>query len=80
MRRSESEFEKKAQTVQLHELDPKPVELTVNKLKVFEKPPEDWGRTCGKMLVWFAVRGERLIKIGDSWFSTITIEVVRHEI
>ncbi len=31
---------------------------------------KDWTRECCKILGWFVIRGERLIKISDSWFST----------
>lgn len=31
---------------------------------------KDWTRTCGNMLRWFVIRGERPIKLRDSWFST----------
>ncbi len=31
---------------------------------------EDCTRTCGNMLGWFVIRGERPIKLRDSWFST----------
>jgi hypothetical protein len=54
-------------------LDPKPGDLIMNRLKLFEKIMEDWTRVCGKRLGWFVIRGERLIKLGDSWFSTKSI-------
>jgi len=31
---------------------------------------EDWTQICGKILRRLVIRGERLIKFGDSWFST----------
>jgi len=34
---------------------------------------EDWTRVCGKILGWAVTRGERLIKLGDSWFSAKSI-------
>ena len=34
---------------------------------------EDWTRECCKILGWFVVRGERPIKVSDSWFSAKTI-------
>jgi len=34
---------------------------------------EDWTRTCRKILGWAVIRGERLIKLGDSWFSAKSI-------
>jgi len=44
------------------------------KLKIFLKL-EDWTRECCKILGWIVIRGERLIKLRDSWFSTKSIEV-----
>lgn len=40
---------------------------------IFEMILEDWTYTCGNMLRWFVIRGERLIKLGDSWFSAKSI-------
>ena len=34
-----------------------------------------WTRKCCKILRWFVIRGERLIKFSDSWFSTKSILV-----
>jgi len=33
----------------------------------------DWTHKCCKILGWFVIRGERLIKLGYSWFSTKSI-------
>jgi hypothetical protein len=38
---------------------------------------EDWTHVCGKIRGWFVGRGERLIKLGNSWFSVKSIEVER---
>jgi len=34
---------------------------------------EDRTRVCGKILGWSVVRGERPIKLRDSWFSAKSI-------
>jgi len=34
-----------------------------------------WTNVCCKIFGWFVIRGERLIKLGDSWFSAKSIEV-----
>jgi len=47
---------------------PKPSDLTASRLKGLI-----YGRR--KALKWLAVRGERLIKLGDGWFSMKAIEV-----
>ena len=39
----------------------------------FNKLLEDWTGECGKILGWFVIRGERLIKLSDSWFSAKSI-------
>jgi len=36
---------------------------------------EDWTHVCGKRRGWLVHRGERLIKLGDSWFSAKSIDV-----
>ena len=40
---------------------------------------EDRTRVCGKILGWFVIRGERPIKLRDSWFSAKSILVERLE-
>ena len=32
-----------------------------------------WTNICYKIFGWFVIRGERLIKLGDSWFSAKSI-------
>lgn len=49
---------------------PKPSDLALGSLK--ERTVD-----CSKNLGRPVARGERLIKLGDSWFSAKTIEVVR---
>jgi len=41
----------------------------------FNQKSEDWTRECCKILGWVVIRGERLIKLRDSWFSTKPIWV-----
>jgi hypothetical protein len=36
-----------------------------------------WTRECCKILRWSVIRGERLIKASDSWFSAKIILVIR---
>lgn len=36
---------------------------------------EGWTHACGKRRGWPVCRGERLIKLGDSWFSAKSIDV-----
>jgi len=37
--------------------------------------PEDRTRGCCKILGWIVIRGERLIKLSDSWFSAKSMYV-----
>lgn len=53
---------------------PKPRDLTIDRLKGVS--PEDLIYARRKALERLMVRGERLIKRGDGWFSTKAIEVV----
>jgi len=34
---------------------------------------KDWIGVCGKILKWFVARGERPIKLRNSWFSAKSI-------
>lgn len=52
---------------------PKPSDLTASRLTGVS--PEDLIRARRKALKRLAVRGERLIKLGDSWFSAKSIKV-----
>lgn len=52
---------------------PKPRDLTIDRLKGVS--PEDLIYARRKALERLMVRGERLIKRGDGWFSTKAIEV-----
>lgn len=68
-RKLKSEREGKAR--KLHAIDPKPSDLT--------KSRPFWGCTCicCKILGRLLVRGERLIKLGDIWFSAKFMYVER---
>ena len=54
-------------------LDPKPSDLPFGRLKRFYV--EGRTRACSSMLRRLVGRGERLIELGDSWFSAKSIEV-----
>jgi len=62
--------------IKLLELDPKPSDLTRTKLKGYENL-KGWTCVCCKILGKVLVRGERPIKLGDSWFFAKSIKVER---
>jgi len=49
----------------------------MGRLKVGENPLEDRTHHCCKSGRWPVARGERPIKLGNSWFSAKSIEVER---
>jgi len=54
-------------------LNPKLTDLIMSRLKIYS---EDWTRECCKILGWLVIRGERPIKVSDSWFSAKIILVM----
>src|SRR5690606_5467999 len=58
-------------------VDPNPGELGMTRLKVRSHALDDRTVATCKMLGGAVWRGERRSKLGNSWFSAKTIEVVR---
>jgi len=64
--------------IELYELDPKPEDLTMDRLNNLYSNIDYEGRTrvCCIKLGWSVVGSEKLIDFGDSWFSAKAIKVV----
>lgn len=50
-------------------MSPKPSDLTMGSLKPLKMKVEERTGDCGKNLGRPVVRGDKLIELGDSWFS-----------
>jgi len=69
LKKEKSEAKANYKTYKFFGLNPKPCDLIMSRLKLVKRLLEDRTHLCCNRVGWLVIRGERLIKHGDSWLS-----------